>query len=48
MTASDSSIAIARHAAKAAADKIAHDIVALDVSEQARALSEVVCRFRLE
>ncbi|GAC1490310.1 MAG: ribosome silencing factor [Pseudarthrobacter sp.] len=34
MTASDSSIAIARQAAKAAADKIAHDIVALDVSER--------------
>jgi ribosome-associated protein len=34
VTASDSSIAIARHAAKAAADKIAHDIVALDVSER--------------
>jgi len=34
VTASDSSIAIARHAAKAAAEKIAHDIVALDVSER--------------
>jgi ribosome-associated protein len=34
VTASDSSIATARHAAKAAADKIAHDIVALDVSER--------------
>lgn len=34
MTASDSSITIARDAAKAAADKLAHDIVALDVSER--------------
>ena len=34
MTASDSSIATARHAAKAAAEKIAQDIVALDVSER--------------
>ena len=34
MTASDSSITIARTAAKAAADKIAQDIVALDVSER--------------
>ena len=34
MTASNSSIATARHAAKAAADKIAQDIVALDVSER--------------
>jgi ribosome-associated protein len=34
VTASDSSIATARQAAKAAADKIAHDIVALDVSER--------------
>ncbi|MFJ5694556.1 ribosome silencing factor [Arthrobacter sp. NPDC093125] len=34
MTASDSSIATARHAAKAAADKIAQDIVALDVSDR--------------
>jgi ribosome-associated protein len=34
VTASDSSIATARHAARAAADKIAQDIVALDVSER--------------
>ena len=34
MTASESSITIARAAAKAAADKIAQDIVALDVSER--------------
>ncbi|MCT9624352.1 ribosome silencing factor [Pseudarthrobacter equi] len=34
MTASDTSITIARDAAKAAADKLAHDIVALDVSER--------------
>ena len=34
MTASDSSIATARHAARAAADKIAQDIVALDVSDR--------------
>ena len=40
MTATESSIAMARTAAKAAADKIAHDIVALDVSER-RALADV-------
>lgn len=34
MTASDTSITIARDAAKAASDKLAHDIVALDVSER--------------
>ena len=34
MTATESSIAIARTAAKAAADKIAQDIVAMDVSER--------------
>jgi ribosome-associated protein len=34
VTASDTSITIARDAAKAAADKLAHDIVALDVSER--------------
>jgi ribosome-associated protein len=34
VTASDSSITTARHAARAAADKIAQDIVALDVSER--------------
>ncbi|MBT2513559.1 ribosome silencing factor [Arthrobacter sp. ISL-30] len=34
MTATESSIAIARHAARAAADKIAEDIVALDVSDR--------------
>ena len=34
MTASESSITIARAAARAAADKIAQDIVALDVSER--------------
>lgn len=34
MTAIDSSVELARHAAKAAADKIAQDIVALDVSER--------------
>ena len=34
MTATSSSIAIARTAAKAAADKIAQDIVAMDVSER--------------
>ncbi|QCB97327.1 ribosome silencing factor [Arthrobacter sp. PAMC25564] len=34
MTATDSSIATARHAARAASDKLADDIVALDVSER--------------
>jgi ribosome-associated protein len=34
VTASESSVTIARHAAKAAADKIAQNIVALDVSER--------------
>lgn len=34
MTASETSVSTARVAAKAAADKIAHDIVALDVSER--------------
>ncbi|HEY1157703.1 MAG TPA: ribosome silencing factor, partial [Arthrobacter sp.] len=34
MTATESSIAIARTAANAAADKIAQDIVAMDVSER--------------
>jgi ribosome-associated protein len=34
VTATESSIAIARTAAKAAADKIAQDIVAMDVSER--------------
>ncbi len=34
MTATDSSIATARHAGRAAADKLAEDIVALDVSER--------------
>ena len=34
MTATESSIVIARAAAKAAADKIAQDIVAMDVSER--------------
>lgn len=34
MTATESSIAIARTAAKAAADKLAQDIVALDVSDR--------------
>ena len=34
MTAPESSIAIARTAAKAASDKIAEDIVAIDVSER--------------
>jgi ribosome-associated protein len=34
VTASESSVTIARHAARAAADKIAHNIVALDVSER--------------
>ena len=34
MTATDSSIATARHAARAAAEKLADDIVALDVSER--------------
>lgn len=34
MTATEASIAIARTAAKAAADKIAEDIVAMDVSER--------------
>jgi ribosome-associated protein len=34
VTASESSIATARTAAKAAAEKIAEDIVALDVSER--------------
>ena len=34
MTATESSISIARTAAKAAADKIAQDIVAMDVSER--------------
>lgn len=34
MTAHESSIALARHAARAAADKLAEDIVALDVSER--------------
>ncbi len=34
MTATDSSIATARHAARAASEKLADDIVALDVSER--------------
>ncbi|MCU1521126.1 MAG: rsfS [Arthrobacter sp.] len=34
MTATDSSITIARHAARAASEKLADDIVALDVSER--------------
>lgn len=34
MNASDTSVAIARDAARAAADKLAHDIVAIDVSER--------------
>jgi ribosome-associated protein len=34
VTATDSSIATARHAARAAAEKLADDIVALDVSER--------------
>ncbi|MEO5781609.1 MULTISPECIES: ribosome silencing factor [Arthrobacter] len=34
MTAADSSIITARHAGRAAADKLAEDIVALDVSER--------------
>ncbi|MDJ0319861.1 ribosome silencing factor [Pseudarthrobacter sp. PS3-L1] len=34
MTASDSSVTTARQAAAAAADKLAHDIVGLDVSER--------------
>jgi ribosome-associated protein len=34
VTATDSSIATARHAARAAAEKLAEDIVALDVSER--------------
>lgn len=34
MTAHESSIVLARHAARAAADKLAEDIVALDVSER--------------
>ncbi|WP_427131042.1 ribosome silencing factor [Pseudarthrobacter sp. S9] len=34
MTATDSSIATARHAARAASEKLAEDIVALDVSER--------------
>ena len=34
MTATDSSITTARHAARAASDKLAEDIVALDVSER--------------
>ncbi len=40
MTATDSSIATARHAARAASEKLAEDIVALDVSERL-ALSDV-------
>ncbi|NYD76362.1 ribosome silencing factor [Arthrobacter cupressi] len=34
MTAHESSIVLARHAARAAADKLAEDIIALDVSER--------------
>ena len=34
MTATDSSIATARHAARAAAEKLAEDIIAMDVSER--------------
>ena len=34
MTAHESSIVLARHAARAAADKLAEDIVALDVSDR--------------
>jgi ribosome-associated protein len=34
VTASESSVTVARHAARAAADKIAQNIVALDVSER--------------
>ena len=34
MTATDSSITTARHAARAASEKLAEDIVALDVSER--------------
>ncbi|MEZ2390063.1 ribosome silencing factor [bacterium RCC_150] len=34
MTAHESSILLARHAARAAADKLAEDIIALDVSER--------------
>ena len=34
MTATDSSIATARHAARAASEKLAEDIIALDVSER--------------
>ena len=34
MTATDSSVATARHAARAASEKLADDIVALDVSER--------------
>jgi len=34
VTATEASITIARHAARAAADKIAEDIIALDVSER--------------
>ncbi|HSN37361.1 MAG TPA: ribosome silencing factor, partial [Arthrobacter sp.] len=34
MTATESSIATARHAARAAAEKLAEDIIAMDVSER--------------
>ena len=34
MTATDSAIATARHAARAAAEKLAEDIIAMDVSER--------------
>ncbi|BAS17766.1 conserved hypothetical protein [Arthrobacter sp. Hiyo8] len=34
MTAHEQSVLLARHAARAAADKLAEDIIALDVSER--------------